>query len=50
MILKQSKSKRNTFLTHSPEASGCFDESETPFLSSIILCFYVLKIIRPNGL
>ena len=26
------------------------DASETPFLSSIILCFYVLEIITPKGL
>jgi hypothetical protein len=24
--------------------------SETPFFSLIMLCFYVLKIITPNGL
>jgi hypothetical protein len=28
----------------------CVNASETPFLSSIMLCFYVLKIIAPNGL
>ena len=39
-FLSVKKDKRETRFSH---IAMCVNASETPFLSSIILCFYVLK-------
>ena len=41
MYLKKVNKKETRF----SHIAMCFNASETPFLSSIMLCFYVLKII-----
>jgi hypothetical protein len=49
MFLKKAIQKETRFSHIVPIAIG-INASETPFLSSIILWFYVLKIIASNGL
>ena len=46
MCLKKVNQKETRF----SHIAMCINASETPFLISIILCFYVLKIIKPNRL
>jgi cell division protein FtsB len=45
MCLKKVNQKETRF----SQIAMCVNASETPFLISIMLCFYVLKIIAPNG-
>jgi hypothetical protein len=49
MFLKKAIQKETRFSHIAPIAIG-INTSEMPFLSSIILWFYVLKIIASNGL
>ena len=46
MCLKKVNQKETRF----SHIAMCINASETPFFISIILCFYVLKIIKPNRL
>lgn len=46
--LKEYK-KETRFSTHSPEAWGFVNASETSFFKFANLCFYVLKIITLKG-
>jgi hypothetical protein len=49
MFYEKSKSKETSFSHIVPIAIG-INASETPYLSSIMLCFYVLKELRPTRL